>query len=219
VAELPSLAEIDPRLGRQLLTTPASERIWVLLESLCSDGTLAIIDQLDADSITALLSEWEQLSDIAIGELVQLFRIIRRHGEALEADLIKAQMRLRWFPCADHNWHDLKVFIRYLDRHSALYAAMHPEHAGWDTTNMLLADVVDSVHWLQWAKTEDGVKGRNKPKKVPRPGVVQPQREGAKPRPIQRSLLKQRYEALRGSVRETVMDKAERIKQIFSEGG
>lgn len=38
-------------------------------------------------------------------------------------------------------------------------------------TNHLLATQVDMLAWLRWAKTEDGSKGRNRPKPLPRPGM------------------------------------------------
>lgn len=36
---------------------------------------------------------------------------------------------------------------------------------------MLLATVADGIHWLQWSKTKDGQKNRNRPKPIQRPGV------------------------------------------------
>lgn len=36
---------------------------------------------------------------------------------------------------------------------------------------MLLAAAVDQLTVLAWMKTEDGAKGRNRPKPIPRPGV------------------------------------------------
>ncbi|MET7074209.1 DUF5361 domain-containing protein [Trueperella pyogenes] len=42
---------------------------------------------------------------------------------------------------------------------------------GWTNTDWLLAELVDGVHWLQWAKTKDGQDGRNRPEPVPRPTI------------------------------------------------
>ncbi|WP_052372591.1 DUF5361 domain-containing protein [Nocardia otitidiscaviarum] len=50
----------------------------------------------------------------------------------------------------------------------------------WGLKEMLLADMVDSLRWLVWAKTKDAQKGRNRPKPVPRPGVAKPERIGEK---------------------------------------
>ena len=43
---------------------------------------------------------------------------------------------------------------------------------GWTTTDYLLADVIDGIKFLIWLRTEDGVKGRNRPQPYARPGVV-----------------------------------------------
>ncbi|WP_311777842.1 DUF5361 domain-containing protein [Trueperella abortisuis] len=43
-------------------------------------------------------------------------------------------------------------------------------YTDWTVGDYLLAELVDVAHWLQWAKTEDGQKGRSFPARVPRPG-------------------------------------------------
>lgn len=35
----------------------------------------------------------------------------------------------------------------------------------------LLAFIADRLAWIQWSKTEDAKKRRNRPKPIPRPGV------------------------------------------------
>ena len=47
---------------------------------------------------------------------------------------------------------------------------MHPESAGWDTTNMLLALVADELRWLHWAKTK-GAEYGSPPEPIKRPGI------------------------------------------------
>lgn len=42
----------------------------------------------------------------------------------------------------------------------------------WGLPEQLLAGAVDALHFLQWSKTTDGAKGRNRPKPIPRPGVT-----------------------------------------------
>lgn len=76
-------------------------------------------------------------------------------------------------------WDDLSAVITCLPTDSALARALHPDWM-WGLTEMLTADMVDSLRWLIWAKTKDGQKGRNPPKPVPRPGVQQPERIGTK---------------------------------------
>lgn len=48
-------------------------------------------------------------------------------------------------------------------------ALARARHGDWNLTNELLAGVVDALAWLQWAKTKDGAKNRNRPKPIPRP--------------------------------------------------
>lgn len=43
----------------------------------------------------------------------------------------------------------------------------------WGIQEQLLAEQVDVLHWLQWAKTPDASKKppQNRPEQIPRPGV------------------------------------------------
>jgi Family of unknown function (DUF5361) len=66
---------------------------------------------------------------------------------------------------------------------------MFPDQA-WSRTDMLLADIADSLHWLQWAKTKDGARNRSRPQPIPRPGVRTPG-NAAKPKPSPLSKIKQ----------------------------
>ena len=43
------------------------------------------------------------------------------------------------------------------------------EHPEWTLTTELLAASVDIQRWLQWAKTTDAEKRRNRPTPIPRP--------------------------------------------------
>lgn len=87
---------------------------------------------------------------------------------------------------------------------------MHPEDAGWTLTNMLLATIADVLRWLQWAKTENGRKGRNAPQPIPRPGVARTKRVQPKVKAAPRSKVR----ALLG-VRETP-NRAQRLADLFS---
>lgn len=89
---------------------------------------------------------------------------------------------------------------------------MYPEKAGWTLTNQLLAMIADVLHWLQWAKTPDGVRGRNHPELIPRPGVT-PLRKLVHGKA--KGLPRSRVRKLLG--RETE-DRAKRLKQLFSTG-
>lgn len=67
-------------------------------------------------------------------------------------------------------WTDLIAILESIDEESPLYAAEHPDEAGWTAQNMLLADLVDATRVLIW----QGGKRRKAdyPKPIPRPGVA-----------------------------------------------
>jgi hypothetical protein len=94
---------------------------------------------------------------------------------------------------------------------SALFAAMFPDRAGWDKTNMLLAEIVDTLHWLQWAKTKAGQHNRDRPPPVPRPGTVKKARPGLKPKPAPLSVVKARLAQHNGSD----PGRADKLKTLF----
>jgi hypothetical protein len=89
------------------------------------------------------------------------------------------------------------VYVRYLDADSSLVRVMHPDRAGWSRTNMLLAEAVDSLHWLQWAKTKAGQRGRDRPALIPRPGVGPQRRAGSAPKAAPLSVVRARLAARR----------------------
>lgn len=59
---------------------------------------------------------------------------------------------------------------------SALHRAANPEWR-WGLAEFLLAEAVDTLRLLLWAKTKDAEKGVNRPRPLPRPGVDVPQGE------------------------------------------
>ncbi|MFI5781207.1 DUF5361 domain-containing protein [Nocardia sp. NPDC051570] len=100
--------------------------------------------------------------------------MLDKHQDAVEADLIRAGLRLRNVGTAEFDWRDLLVLIRQSARESALMAAAHPDAARWGQSEFLLAELVDLTALLLWAKTKDGAKNRNRPRPYPRPGVEDP---------------------------------------------
>ena len=70
----------------------------------------------------------------------------------------------------------------YKVSHAADLAVMLPEGSrvmrridpsnAWGWQEYLLADLVNRVRWLQWAKTPDGAKNRNHPKPIEPPKPV-----------------------------------------------
>ncbi|MDF1902755.1 DUF5361 domain-containing protein [Mycolicibacterium smegmatis] len=189
--EFEPLALVPVKTIQTALAKPEDERFWFLLETLARP--LDVIDSLYVSEVRDLVARWESDSGIQMGELFRINLMIRRHSEALEADLIDKGLRLRNCPTEDFNWHDLKVIIRYLPVTSNLYSEMFPDRAGWTKEAMLTASVADSLHWLQWAKTKDGAKGRNRPKPIPRPGVTPPRREGSNPKAVPLSVIKKTF--------------------------
>lgn len=88
---------------------------------------------------------------------------------------------------------------------------MYPDQVGWTLTNQLLASIVDVLRWLQWAKTEDGSKGRNMPEPIERPGVKARYRSAhPKGRGLPRSKLRK---ILKRTERP---DRIKRLRELFS---
>ncbi|MFE6863634.1 DUF5361 domain-containing protein [Nocardia sp. NPDC057668] len=54
---------------------------------------------------------------------------------------------------------------------SALGRQTHPDQSQWQLTQMLMADMADSLRWLVWSKTEEAQQNRNRPEPIPRPGL------------------------------------------------
>lgn len=121
------------------------------------------------------------------GGIVGLLGLIREHREAVEYDLIALGLRLEWITSVALSWRDLLVVVRQAPPGSAIARAIEPEQSEWGISEQLLALVADYLAWIQWSKTTDGEKGRNRPKPIPRPGVepdTKTQRIGADPVPI-----------------------------------
>ena len=58
-----------------------------------------------------------------------------------------------------------------LPQKSRVMKRIDPANA-WDWEEHLLADMVNRLRWLQWAKTPDGAKNRNHPKPIEAPKRV-----------------------------------------------
>jgi hypothetical protein len=105
------------------------------------------------------------------GGTLSLHKLIKKHGEAIEYDLIQHGLRLDDLGSGRLSWRDLKVIVtRMPPQKSALQQELASQDAGWTLTNHLLAEAVDSLHLLLWAKTKDGYKNRNRPHPIQRPG-------------------------------------------------
>lgn len=79
-------------------------------------------------------------------------------------------MRLRDLGSEQLTLRDLWVIVRHAPRDSVLAHQIAPDQTRWGDTEYLLAEAVDRLSLLWWAKTKDGSKGRNRPDMVLRPG-------------------------------------------------
>lgn len=130
----------------------------------------------------------------------------KKKGPALEADLLAAGHRLRDVGSDEFTWRDLLVFVQNSNIEGELFRLEHPEAAGWTKTNMLLADIADSLNWLVWAKTKDGSKNRNMPKKIPRPGVEDDNVKRVKGQPLPLDEFKQKLNELRARMKSSTTE-------------
>lgn len=106
------------------------------------------------------------------GGIAGLAQLIDEHGSAIEYDLIKLGLRLRQLGTDALSWRDLLVIVQHSSNGTALRVAMHPDSAPWGLSEHLLAVVADAVIAGNWMQSKDGQKNRNRPKPIPRPGVV-----------------------------------------------
>jgi hypothetical protein len=98
---------------------------------------------------------------------------------------------------------------------SHLYRSMHPDEAGWTLTNHLLATIADVLRWLQWAKTKDGQKNRNRPEPITRPGVKSSKK---RTHPKVKGVPLSRMRALLNQGREALPDRATQLRNLFQTG-
>lgn len=80
-------------------------------------------------------------------------------------------LRLDWLGTPALSWRDLLVIVNHLPPGSALRREELGESALWGLPEHLLALLGDRVADLVWLQTEDGANGRNRPPRLPRPGV------------------------------------------------
>ncbi|CAM3953583.1 DUF5361 domain-containing protein [Nocardia ninae] len=123
--------------------------------------------------------------------------MVDAHRDAVEADLIRAGVRLRDVGSESFNWHDLLVLVRQSPRESALMSVMHPEVTRWGQGEFLLAELIDLASLLLWAKTKDGAKNRNRPRPYPRPGVDDPGSRRVSGHAVPMNEVRDRLRALR----------------------
>lgn len=109
-----------------------------------------------------------------LGGIAGLRRLIADHKEALEYDLIALGLRFDWLGTEALSWRDLLVIVRQSPQSSALSRSLHGTDAMWDLHAHLLAANADSAALAVWMQSTDAQKGRNRPERIPRPGVEPP---------------------------------------------
>ena len=79
---------------------------------------------------------------------------------ALEADLIRQGLRLRWFGVGDpdYTWGDLAAVVFTADKDSALAAELLGEKADWGLTEQLLAAIADNITLFRHSFAKKGTK-------------------------------------------------------------
>lgn len=88
---------------------------------------------------------------------------------AVEAELIKVGLRLRWLCDGTDrlNWRDVQVVILEADQGSAIARCELGESAFWSVDTHLLAGVLDALNGANFQRS--GGRGK-RPEPVPRPG-------------------------------------------------
>jgi hypothetical protein len=105
------------------------------------------------------------------GGIRGLLTLLREFRGAVNYDLIALGYRVTDVPSV-LSWADLRDVIKYQPASSALYREMHAEDAPWGLSEHLLAVLADAVIAGNWMQSRDGQKNKNRPKPIPRPGVV-----------------------------------------------
>ena len=100
---------------------------------------------------------------------------------AVEAELIKVGLRLRWLCDGTDrlNWRDVQVVVLEADQGSAIARCELGESAFWTVDTHLLAGVLDALNGANFQRS--GGRGK-RPSPVPRPGeksTAEPARDGS----------------------------------------
>jgi Family of unknown function (DUF5361) len=175
-----------------LNATPGGLMWDVFAWGMVDSAQVAVLDHAPMRRVMALFEDWERDSGVTVGEIRHLIALHEKHPEELEMDLIDRGLRWRNCPSPEFNWRDLRLVVSYSSVDSHIVGATNPKRAGWNNFTMLMADMVDALNWLVWAKTEAAQKNGSPPAQIERPGVAGPQsRPGAKVKPTPLSRMKE----------------------------
>jgi hypothetical protein len=107
--------------------------------------------------------------------------VVEDHAGAINYDLMRIGLRLRYLGTEALSWGDLHDYVRYGNADTALALARHGTAVLWKITDHLLAVVADALHNANWQR--GGGKG-TRPKPIQRPGAGEDgQKLGADPIP------------------------------------
>jgi hypothetical protein len=78
-------------------------------------------------------------------------------------------------------WRRLRAFLDglMLVRDSAFRFSVDPDGCGWNVDTYLLATCADLLQAANWQRSEDGSKGKNKPKPIRRPSDLRAEKHKA----------------------------------------
>lgn len=178
--------------------------------------TTETLDKVQVNDLVPIINEWERLSSCRLVEAIRAAILIKNHGRAIAADLIRDGMRLRDFPDERHTWDDLLTYSDALTDCSALFGSVHPDFAGWTRESRLAAMQYNVLQWIAWSKTKDGRKGKKRPKPIgPDMADKTPPRAGLKPRPSKLSVVKRMLGLERPQSMRDVVDTERKIGNLF----
>ncbi|URM86318.1 tail assembly chaperone [Mycobacterium phage ShiaSurprise] len=142
------------------------ERTFALIEMHASDRALEILDSLQQKPWDDFVERWGRDGGLIEGKFAQVCAAARQVEDAIRRDLIVAG---REFDDGTMSWDDLYAFIFASPPTSAIF---HAFEKGWNTTDYLLAHVIDALRVGLWQRTEDATKPnpRHVPELFPRPG-------------------------------------------------
>jgi hypothetical protein len=140
------------------------------------------------------------------GGISGLARLVREHGEAVEADLRQHYgVRLRDLFLRDADgrrrmtWRELRCYVRQLPPDARTRLASGDSDGMWGLQEHLTGVLIDEIRIGNWQRANEGVaKGKQspRPKPFPRPGVgskktggdkASPQRQDARQRALRRA--------------------------------
>ncbi|NIL86512.1 hypothetical protein RhoFasGS6_03916 [Rhodococcus fascians] len=106
------------------------------------------------------------------GGITSLLNILDspEYGEAAEYELLRFDRRPEQLGTDDLTWRDLQLIVKFAPQDSPLVRTMNPDSI-WGLQEQLMAEAVDTLHWLRWAKTKAAEQKRDHPEPIPRPGI------------------------------------------------